>query len=1108
MIQNFDSCLKCLALCAIFALAVGCSDDEKASENGLFRKLDASHSGITFRNDLTFDRAFNIYTYRNFYNGGGVAIGDINNDGLADVFLTSNMNDNKLYLNLGNFKFKDITDSAGVAGKQGWSTGVTMADVNGDGFLDIYVCNSGSRKDDIKQNELFINNGNGVFTEMAQAYGLADRGYSTHAAFFDYDNDGDLDMYLLNNSFQAIGSFNLMQNVRDQRDVAGGDKLFRNDDGKFVDVSSEAGIYGSVIGFGLGVTVGDGNNAGWLDIYISNDFFERDYLYLNNRNGTFSEMLTEGFASISAASMGADMADVNNDGLLDIFVTDMLPEQDSRFKQITTFENWDKIQYNVKHGYHYQYNRNMLHINQGNGKFVEVGRLCNVEATDWSWGALMFDMDNDGYKDIFVANGIYQDITDLDYLSFIVNENTIKKIISERGVDYEALITPIPINRVSNYAFKNLGDLKFKNVAREWGLSELVHSNGAAYGDLDNNGTLDLIINNVNEQAFVYQNVGIDTTNGYVRFVLKGEGKNTFGIGTRITIWAGDDTFSFEQMPSRGFQSTMEPVIHAGVGHHASLDSVRVSWPGGKSHVLHNVKVNQTITLRQEDAKYHKNGSRSEPKLLEDITDKVVAGIVHEENDFVDFDRDRLIYHMLSTQGPKVATGDVNGDGLMDFYLCGAKGSAGKLVLQNKDGRFIEKDVPKFDADKRHEDVDAVFFDADNDGDLDLFVASGGNEFTVNAIELRDRLYLNDGEGNFERADRTALTMREISSVVRVADFDNDGDIDIFLGSRAIPFSYGMPPSSYILINDGKGNFDDVTSRIAPDLAGIGMVTDATWTDFDGDGDLDLIVVGEWMHVVVLENRDNSFVDISNAAGTTDLKGWWNCIVKADIDGDGDDDYVVGNHGQNSRFKATAEQPVYAFVNDFDGNGSIEHVFARTIGRDIYPYTLRHDLVAQLPHLKKKYLKYSQYNDQRVNDIFSEDLLAKSLRLEAREMRSGLLINEGGKLRFQSLPVEAQLAPIFSFLVDDLDGDGVKDIIGGGNFFEAKPEAGRYDASRGVVLKGQKEGGFNVVGAEKSGLYEESALRDLKIIPWKGKRILLVAANNGPLKAYLIRSDD
>ena len=674
-------------------LFFSCENSEKKEiKSSLFTKMPASSTGIDVVNQLDYTDDFNIYKYRNFYNGGGVAVGDINNDGLVDIYFSLNMQPNKLYLNKGNFKFEDITRTAGVAGKGAWSTGVSMADVNGDGLLDIYVCNSGDIKGDNKQNELFINNGDLTFDERGKEYGVDDRGYSTHAAFFDYDKDGDLDLYILNNSFQAIGSFNLRKNERTKRDSLGGHKLLRNDDGHFTDVSEAAGVFGSVIAFGLGVTVGDINKDGWQDIYVSNDFFERDYLYINNKNGTFKECLPEEMKSISGASMGADLADINNDTYPDIFVTEMLPEGNDRIKTVTTFENWDRYQYSVTNDYYHQFTRNMLQINNGDDTFSEVGRLCNVQATDWSWGALIFDMNNDGKKDIFVANGIYHDLTDQDYLQFASSEEVVKAVTSGKKVDYRKLIDLMPSHRASNYAFANGGDFGFANKAMEWGLDEPSFSNGSAYGDFDNDGDLDLVINNVNMEAFVYRNE-TDTLlgNHYLKFNLIGEGKNTFAFGTKILIKDKSAQYYLEQMPIRGFESSVDTRPNFGLGDLQRVDSVIVDWPDGKRTVLSSVRTNQTITLNQHDGIVKKK-----PLIAKKLTklfkpeDHQSAGIQfhHQENDFVDFDRDRLLYHMVSTEGPRMSVGDVNGDSRDDFYIGGARDQAGTLYEQTVDGRF------------------------------------------------------------------------------------------------------------------------------------------------------------------------------------------------------------------------------------------------------------------------------------------------------------------------------------------------------------------------------------------------------------------------------------
>ncbi|WP_222845714.1 VCBS repeat-containing protein [Flavilitoribacter nigricans] len=1082
----------------------------------LFTLMGAKTTGIDFENTITYDKDFNIYTYRNFYNGGGVAIGDINNDSLPDIYFTSNQGANQLYLNKGDFRFENITDRAGVAGTHAWSTGVVMVDINGDGLLDIYVSNSGDVEGDDKQNELFINQGDLTFTSEAESYGLADEGLTTQTAFFDYDQDGDLDAYVLNNSFRPISSFNLKNNERVIRDPVNGDKLYENRDGHFYNVSDSAGIYGSIIGFGLGILTSDLNGDGWLDIYVCNDFFERDYIYMNNRDGTFSEQLTQQMRSTSMASMGVDIADLNDDGYPEVFVTEMLPKDEARLKTSMTFENWAKYRFNHRYGYHHQFTRNMLHINSGpfdtlqDIAFTEQGRLRGVEASDWSWGALLADLDLDGHKDLYITNGVYKDILNQDYLRYISSDVVIESVISGEGVNYQKLIDIIPSQPISNVAYAGSKEVLFTDKTREWGLEVPGFSNGVAYGDLDNDGDLDLIVNNVNMPAFVYQNQSrqIDPERSYLKIKLRGPDKNTQAIGARVLIRHRGESHWLEQVTVRGFQSSVDDVLTYGSTSTEPIDSLVVFWPDGREKVLTQMPLNQTLYLNAADGPDTIADDRDEswtaPDFaFQDRTTTLPDSLLHRENEFSDFDRNGMLFHMLSTQGPKIAVADINGDGREDLFLCGAKDAAGKLYLQNADGRLSALASATLDADRRCEDVDALFFDADNDGDQDLYVASGGNEYVSSSSALSDRLYLNDGRGNFTKSPQLLpVSQFESTSNVTAADFDKDGDMDLFVGIRLKDRMIGIPQNGYLLENDGQGDFTEVSSEIAPGLQEIGLITDAAWTDIDGDDWPDLIVVGEWMQVEIFRNQNGQFSRMTEAAGLDQYRGWWNTVAVADLDGDGDSDLVLGNHGLNSRFEASSEKPVSCYVNDFDQNGTIEQVICTYNGADAYPLTLRHDLTTQMPGLKKQFLKYEDYKLKKIEDIFSKDQLAGALVHSANFLQSAVAINDGnGHFHLEALPLEAQVAPVYAIHITDLNTDGIPDLLLGGNLLEVKPEVGPYDASFGTCLLGRGDGTFRPVANAAIGLKLEGQVRDLRPFRIGTKELILVGTNNARVQA-------
>lgn len=1084
----------------------GCTQAEEGvntvdyNRQTLFQIIPPKESGVYFENKLYLKEDFDVFRYRNYYNGGGVAIADFNNDGLADIYLTSNMEDNKLYLNKGNWKFEDITEKAGVKGTRIWSTGVSIVDINADGLLDIYVCNAGDVKGNNRENELFINNGDLTFTERAENFGLNDIGFTTHAAFFDYDRDGDLDCYILNNSYRPVSTLGY-RNLRHVRDSLGGHKLYRNDNNFYKDVSEETGIFGSVIGFGLGVTVGDVNQDNWPDLYISNDFYERDYLYINNHDGTFRESLEQYMGHISMYSMGADLADLNNDGYPEIFSTDMLPEDDYRLKTLVSFETYDVYQKRLNTGYYHQYMRNMLHKNNRDGSFSEIGNMAGVDATDWSWGALIADFNNDRFKEIFVANGIYKDLINQDFIEYLASSETMKAATLGKKVDFKEFTDKMPSVPISNYMFERDGEWHYKNVSQDWGLDTPGFSSGAAYGDLDNDGDLDLVISNVNDHASLYRNNSRESTdNNFLAFTFKGYDKNTFGLGASVKIFYDNQIIAMDHMPIRGFQSSMDYKMTIGLGNLHVVDSVVIQWPDNKVQIMTDVKVNQLLSISYDEAqelKQQDNFIKKNPHLR--VVE--VNEITHRENNFNEFDRDRLLYHMMSTQGPAFASADLNNDGADDFYLGASVGEAGRIFLQVKDGSYRQAEQAAFLADTLADIVDAVFFDADGDKDLDLFAVTGGTENLSPSIPLQDYYYENRGNKNtspvFVKTSGQHPVIYESGSCVRPHDFDNDGDIDLFIGTRVSPSYYGLPCDQYLLINDGKGNFTDATTQVAPEFRKLGMATDASWFDYDNNGFDDLIIIGDWMPVTLFLNDGKNLKRAVHVPGLSNTNGCWNRMKASDLDGDGDIDFVLGNLGLNSKFRPTAESPLSLYVNDFDENGSIEPVFAYQHNGQVYPMALRQDLIRQMSSLKKKFLYYKDYAGKTLPDIFDSRVLNKATLLHCYETRTSILINEGDKgFSLMPLPAEAQVSPVYAIETTDVDHDGKLDLILGGNLFSVKPEVGRYDALYGIVLKGDGNGDFKTIPSLESGLRVSGEVRHIRKLKMKDKTFIAIVRNN------------
>jgi enediyne biosynthesis protein E4 len=1060
-----------------------------------------NNTGINFINKVENTKDFNIFTYRNFYNGGGVAIGDINNDSLPDVFMTSNMEANKLYLNKGNFKFDDISTNAGIEEKGKWNTGVVMADINGDGWLDIYVCNAGIDKwKNQDGNRLFINNHDLTFTEKAREYGLDEKGYTTHAAFFDYDLDGDLDCYILNNSFIPVNTLNY-ENKRELRAEewpvedfvkGGGDKLLRNDKGYFTDISKEANIYGSLIGFGLGVTIGDVNGDHYPDLYISNDFFERDYLYINQQNGTFKEELPKWIEHSSLASMGADLADINNDGYPDIFTTDMLPADDYRLKTTSSFDGYDIYHKKELQGFYHQFQQNALQVNNGNGKFLETAYFSGVAASDWSWGALLFDADNDGMNDIYVCNGIYKDLIDQDFIDFFANDIIKKMVLTGEKKEVQQIVDSMPSVPILNKAFRNNGNLKFSDEGANWGFIQPSFSNGAAYGDLDNDGDLDLIVNNVNMACFVYKNNSREINgNHFVSFQLKGKEQNKFAIGAKIELVTDSGIITREVIPSRGFQSSVDYKIVIGLGNR-TIKNAKIIWPGGVETYLNDDLLDKNNII-EEISSDNVDSENKAPgiRLFDPSTTQFEK---HTENDFVDYYGERNIPVMLSREGPKASVGDVNKDGLQDVFIGGAKGQAGQLYLQNRNG-FVKSNQAVFEADKNFEDAAVLFFDADKDGDEDLFVGAGGNDLPPRNSYLQHRLYKNDGKGNFIK-DTTAFEGNNSNIAVAAAnDYDGDSDLDLFVGGRNLSYNYGADPQSYMYENDGDGHFKDVTQELNPAITNIGMVTGAIWADVNADKKNDLVIIGEWMAPRIFSYRNGKLNEITT--GMNNLFGWWQSVKAEDLDGDGDNDLVLGNFGKNFYLHPDQQNPVKLWINDFDKNTLSDKIFSRTIeGKDV-PVFLKREFTDALPSLKKENLKHHEFATKTIQTLFNPDLVQSAAVKTFNYSSSIIAWNEGnGKFTIQELPLEAQLSSVNAILCMDINKNGKPEIVLGGNITECLPQFGRLDANYGVVLESTGNRQFKIMSPWTTGISLTGMVRDIEWINGKNGNYLMFLRNN------------
>lgn len=1095
--KNNRFSLGCIAfmLCLTFSCDKPSRDLYPNSLEAGLELLSPETTGIDFNNSIQESEKVNHIYYNQIYSGAGVAIGDINNDGLPDIFFCGNQVSDRLYLNKGNFQFEDITKTSRAAKNSGWSWGVTMADVNNDGYLDIYVSRNGeSMNPNDRKNQLYINNQDLTFKESAASYGLADAGFSSQAVFFDMDNDGDLDMYQVN-QLPDSRLFSRYINIPKERELFYPDRLYRNDNGRYQDVSEQAGISRDFT-YGLSVSASDFNNDGWTDLYVANDYDEPDFLYYNNGNGTFRNVINEKVKHISNFSMGTDTGDINNDGFMDFITLDMAAADHYRSKTNMGSMSTEKFNQMVTDGKHYQYMSNTLQINMGGHGFSDIASMTGMAKTDWSWAGLLVDLDNDGLKDVIISNGVKKDVRNNDFLTGL-NEQ-----LKTNSQDFYGMSKLAPSVPLSNFVYRNKGNLQFEMVTEDWGFATPSFSNGMAYGDLDNDGDLDVVINNMEAPAFIYKN---KANGNFLKIDFKGSEKNTFGYGAKAIIHYNGQTQVAENTPTRGYLSSVEPKLFFGLGKAVSVNKVEVIWPDGKTNIFDNVSANTTIIAKYSKAEKRAENATKIKTMFKSINPSDIGlSFKHIENTFNEFESEVLLPHNISQNGPFSAVADVNNDGLDDLFFGGAVGQSGVLYIQNSNGNFQKSNSQTWEQNKESEDLEALFFDADGDKDLDLYITSGGSEFKSGSKALKDRLYINNGLGDFTLNEKAIPNIYESTQCVKASDIDGDGDLDLFVGVRLIAGKYPFPATSYFLINE-KGNFKKAESNIAPDLTNIGMVTDAVFTDINKDGTDDLLLVGEWMEIVALENQQGTFVNVSKSYGLENTSGLWWSITASDLDGDGDDDYIVGNLGLNNKFKASKEHPFKVYANDFDNNGTNDIVLAKFYKDDYVPMRGRECTSQQMPYVSQKFKDYNSFASSKLLDILPEDRISDAVIYEISNFESIILMNENGKLIRKPLPIEAQVSPIKAALVDDFNADGFKDLLLVGNHFGVEVETTRYDSGTGNLLLNDGKNNFHSIMPYQSGFYVPYDSRDIKYLKQGNKKVILVTNNNTSLSVFDIK---